>query len=114
MKRPGKTGPQVRILSSPLQNPGLPRVFRISGQLLWLACRLLQTAAFAKSLSLSDPKDPQKIGIGCHKTRLRYVINDRAMAKTRNLEKHVDRFRNEVRNRTIDDRMRAEGDWQQP
>jgi hypothetical protein len=26
---------KVRILSSPLQNPGFPRVFRISGQFLW-------------------------------------------------------------------------------
>jgi hypothetical protein len=28
----------VRFLSSPLKNPGFPRVFRISGQLLWLSC----------------------------------------------------------------------------
>ena len=27
--------PKVRFLSSPLKNPGFPRVFRISGQLLW-------------------------------------------------------------------------------
>jgi hypothetical protein len=30
--------PKVRFLSSPLKNPGFPRVFRISGQLLWLSC----------------------------------------------------------------------------
>jgi hypothetical protein len=30
--------PQVRILSSPFKNPGFTRVFRISGQLLWLSC----------------------------------------------------------------------------
>jgi len=29
---------KVRILSSPLRNPGFPRVFRISCQLLWLSC----------------------------------------------------------------------------
>ena len=29
---------QVRFLSSPLKNPGFPRVFRILGQLLWLSC----------------------------------------------------------------------------
>ena len=29
---------KVRFLSSPLKNPGFPRVFRISGQLLWLSC----------------------------------------------------------------------------
>ena len=29
--------PKVRFLSSPLQNPGFPRVFRISGQVLWLS-----------------------------------------------------------------------------
>jgi hypothetical protein len=39
--------PKVRILSSPLKNPGFPRVFRILGQLLWLsvpihACPCLQ------------------------------------------------------------------------
>jgi hypothetical protein len=28
----------VRFLSSPLKNPGFPRVFRILGQLLWLSC----------------------------------------------------------------------------
>ncbi len=40
MNRPGQTGPQVRILSSPLQNPGFSQgFFRISGQLLWLSCR---------------------------------------------------------------------------
>jgi hypothetical protein len=30
--------PKVRFLSSALKNPGFPRVFRISGQLLWLSC----------------------------------------------------------------------------
>ena len=30
--------PIVRILSSPLENPGFPRVFRISGQALRLRC----------------------------------------------------------------------------
>jgi hypothetical protein len=29
---------KVRFLSSPLQNSGFPRVFRILGQLLWLSC----------------------------------------------------------------------------
>jgi hypothetical protein len=29
---------KVRILSSPLKNPGFPRVFRISGQFLWSSC----------------------------------------------------------------------------
>jgi len=29
---------KVRLLSSPLKNPGFPRVFRISCQLLWLSC----------------------------------------------------------------------------
>jgi hypothetical protein len=29
---------KVRFLSSPLKNPGFPRVFRILGQLLWLSC----------------------------------------------------------------------------
>ena len=36
-KNTGKTS-KVRFLSSPLKNPGFPRVFRISGQLLWLSC----------------------------------------------------------------------------
>jgi len=35
----------VRFLSSPLQNPGFPRVFRISGQLLWLSCTSMQVHA---------------------------------------------------------------------
>jgi hypothetical protein len=30
--------PKVRFLSSPLKNPGFPRVFRILGQFLWLSC----------------------------------------------------------------------------
>ena len=29
---------KVRFLSSPLKNPGFPRVFRILGQLPWLSC----------------------------------------------------------------------------
>jgi hypothetical protein len=29
---------KVRFLSSPLVNPGFPRVFRILGQFLWLSC----------------------------------------------------------------------------
>ena len=30
--------PKVRFLSSPLKNPGFPRVFRISAKFLWLSC----------------------------------------------------------------------------
>ncbi len=36
---------KVRFLSSPLQNPGFPRVFRISGQLLWLSCTSMHVHA---------------------------------------------------------------------
>ncbi len=49
------TVPRVRIPPSPLQNPGFPRVFRISGQLLWLCClstRVLPAGA-APSCALS-------------------------------------------------------------
>ena len=37
---------KVRFLSSPLQNPGFPRVFRISGQLLWSSVAPMQLGAW--------------------------------------------------------------------
>jgi hypothetical protein len=36
----------VRFLSSPLKNPGFPRVFRISGQLLWPTVAPMQLGAW--------------------------------------------------------------------
>ncbi len=36
----------VRILSSPLKNPGFPRVFRISGQFLWPSVAPMQLGAW--------------------------------------------------------------------
>jgi hypothetical protein len=38
--------PIVRILSSPLKNPGFPRVFRISGQFLWPSVAPMQLGAW--------------------------------------------------------------------
>jgi hypothetical protein len=37
---------KVRFLSSPLKNPGFPRVFRISGQLLWSSVAPMQLGAW--------------------------------------------------------------------
>ena len=37
---------KVRFLSSPLQNPGFPRVFRISGQFLWSSVAPMQLGAW--------------------------------------------------------------------
>jgi len=37
---------KVRFLSSPLKNPGFPRVFRISGQLLWPTVAPMQLGAW--------------------------------------------------------------------
>jgi hypothetical protein len=37
---------KVRFLSSPFQNPGFPRVFRISGQLLWSSVAPMQLGAW--------------------------------------------------------------------
>jgi hypothetical protein len=50
--------PQVRILSSPLQNPGFPRVFRISGQLLWSSVAPMQLGAWRlrRCISRRAPK----------------------------------------------------------
>lgn len=54
----GQTVPQVRILSSPLQNPGFPRVFRISGQLLWSSVAPMQLGAWRlrRCISRRAPK----------------------------------------------------------
>ena len=37
---------KVRFLSSPLKNPGFPRVFRISGQFLWPSVAPMQLGAW--------------------------------------------------------------------
>ena len=58
---------KVRFLSSPLVNPGFPRVFRISGQFLWLsvpihACPCLQVLPLEKSSSCAA-LDPTNISV---------------------------------------------------
>jgi hypothetical protein len=40
---------KVRFLSSPLRNPGFPRVFRISGQLLWSSVAPMQLGAWRRA-----------------------------------------------------------------
>ena len=40
-----ETVPGVRIPPSPLKDPGFPRVFRISAQLLWLSCTSMHVHA---------------------------------------------------------------------
>jgi hypothetical protein len=37
---------QVRFLSSPLKNPGFPKVFRVSGQFLWPSVAPMQLGAW--------------------------------------------------------------------
>ena len=58
-KRASQGIPQkVRFLSSPLQNPGFPRVFRISGQLLWSSVAPMQLGAWRlrRCISRRAPK----------------------------------------------------------
>jgi len=49
---------KVRFLSSPLQNPGFPRVFRISGHLLWSSVAISRRAPQIESFfeSRESPK----------------------------------------------------------
>ena len=48
----------VRFLSSPLKNPGFPRVFRIPGQLLWSSVAPMQLGAWRlrRCISRRAPK----------------------------------------------------------
>ena len=50
--------PKVRFLSSPLKNPGFPRVFRISGQFLWLSCLSMHVHACRCCVVLCAALDP--------------------------------------------------------
>jgi hypothetical protein len=54
---------KVRILSSPLKNPGFPRVFRISGQLLWLSCLSMHVHACRCCVVLCAALDPKNISV---------------------------------------------------
>jgi len=49
---------KVRFLSSPLKNPGFPRVFRILGQLLWLSCLSMPVHACRCCVVLCAALDP--------------------------------------------------------
>jgi hypothetical protein len=49
---------KVRFLSSPLKNPGFPRVFRISGQLLWSSCLSMHVHACRCCVVLCAALDP--------------------------------------------------------
>ncbi len=61
--------PRVRIPPSPLQNPGFPRVFCVSGQLLWhscttrhghaCGCRVVWCAALPPCESPESPQNPR-------------------------------------------------------
>ena len=49
---------KVRVLSSPLENPGFTRVFRISGQLLWSSCLSMHVHACRCCVVLCAALDP--------------------------------------------------------
>ena len=50
--------PIVRILSSPLENPGFPRVFGISAKFLWLSCLSMHVHACRCCVVLCAALDP--------------------------------------------------------
>jgi hypothetical protein len=50
--------PIVRFLSSPLKNPGFPRVFRISAKFLWLSCLSMHVHACRCCVVLCSALDP--------------------------------------------------------
>jgi|GEM_PF-2521439 len=61
----------VRFLSSPLQNPGFPRVFRISGQFLWSSVAPMQLGAWRLRRCISRRAPPNRVvfrvALGCHR-----------------------------------------------
>ena len=60
---------KVRFLSSPLVNPGFPRVFSISGQLLWLSCLSMHVHACRCCVVLCAALDPESVSVSRPESR---------------------------------------------